>query len=621
MKRQHLFYFFFTSIALVFIARLFYIQVVKKEYKLSAENNVVRKVKIYPGRGFIYDRTGKLLVGNQPAYDLMVVPRQVEKLDTNEFCRLLSISKENFQERLNKAKAHSYIKPSIFLKQISKDQFASFQEKLHLFPGFYHQKRILRNYQYKSAANVVGFIGEASDRFLKKHSEYEKGDLIGITGVEKSYEDVLRGRPGVSYMMVDVHNRVKSSFQNGRYDTLPQPGSDIYCSIDIGLQQYGEALMQNKRGSIVALEPSSGEVLALITSPNYDPALMIGRERTRNYNKLYIDSIEKPLFDRGLLAEYPPGSPFKVVNALIGLQEGTLTEKTTYTCRHGFHYGRLHVACHCGTNYPISLRTSISKSCNNFYCNVFRSIIEKYPTAQEGMDTWSKHVKSFGLGKFLNNDLPTGRRGFVPDASYYDNSFGYTNWKAVSAISLGIGQGELLVTPIQLANLSAIIANRGYYFTPHIIKEIGGAPLSDENYAKPKYTTVDSIYFEKIVDGMFDVFEKGTARWSRHDSIPMAGKTGTAENPHGQDHSIFVAFAPVDKPQIAIAIIVENGYWGSRWAAPIASLMMEKYLTGKISRREMEKRMLEGSLADEYEKQLEEKYHQKLLAGGVDEKQ
>ncbi len=608
MQRKYLFYFFFVSIALTFIGRLFYIQVLKEDYKLSALNNVVRVEKVYPGRGLIYDRNQKLLVGNQSAYDLMVIPAQVRINDTLGFCELLGINKEDYIERLSKAKRYSYLKPSIFMKQISKGDFALIQEQLHQFPGFYPQKRILRDYMTHSAANVLGFIGETNERYIKEHPEYELGDLIGKTGIEKSYEDILKGKVGVNYRLKDVHNRIMGPYQNGAYDTLPEPGLDLQSTIDIILQEYGEKLMQGKRGSIVAIEPATGEILALVTSPSYDPELLVGRRRSLNYTRLYRDSIDKPLYDRGLLAEYPPGSPFKVVNALIGLQEGTLKPSTSYTCHHGFHFGRLHVACHCGTNYPIALRTGISKSCNNYFCQTFKSIIEKYPTAQEGMDAWSAHVQSFNIGRFLNNDLPTGRRGFVPTADYYDRAFGYTGWKAVSTISLAIGQGEMLLTPIQMANMTAAIANRGYYYTPHIVKGIGGKPIDNPQYTEPKYTTIDSSHFPVVIDGMFDVFETGTARGSRLESITMCGKTGTAENPHGQDHSIFVAFAPKDDPKIAISIIVENGYWGSRWAAPIASLLIELYLNGEISRPEMEKRMLQGDLSEEYAKQLIEKY-------------
>tara|TARA_R110002050_G_scaffold49818_4_gene115533 strand:- start:1562 stop:3421 length:1860 start_codon:yes stop_codon:yes gene_type:complete len=604
MQRKYLFFTFFTLIGLVFLARLFYIQIINEEYKLSAISNVVRIDKIYPGRGLIYDRNGKLLVGNQSAYDLMIVPRQVKLTDTLAFCEVLGISKAEYIDKITKAKSYSYLKPSIFIKQISKERFAYIQEQLHLYPGFYPQKRILRSYQNRAGSNVIGFIGEAGVSFIKDNPSYSQGDLIGKTGIEKSYENILKGKTGHIYNLVDVHNRTQGSYESGIYDTLPEPGKHVTSTIDIDLQALGEQLMHNKRGSIVAIEPSSGEILSLVTSPNYDANLMVGSERTVNYSKLYLDSINKPLFDRGLLAEYPPGSPFKVINALIGLQEGVTKETTTYTCHHGFHYGRLHVACHCGTSSPIALRLAISKSCNNYFCQVFKSIIEKYPTAQEGMNVWSNHVKSFNMGRFLNNDLPTGRRGLVPNADYYDKAFGYTGWRAVSTISLGIGQGELLLTPIQMANMTAAIANRGYYYTPHIVKAIDNKPIDDPNFVERKYTTIDSVHFPVVINGMFDVFETGTARGSRHDTIQMCGKTGTAENPHGQDHSIFVAFAPKDNPKIAVAIIVENGYWGSRWAAPIASLLIEKYLTGEINRPAMEKRMLDGDLSEEYEKQL-----------------
>ncbi|MDX5428834.1 MAG: penicillin-binding protein 2 [Bacteroidota bacterium] len=607
MERKYLFYIFFLFIGLSFIARLFYLQVLDDSYKLSAENNVVRTLKLYPPRGYVYDRNGQLLIGNQVAYDLMVVPYQVERMDTAAFCQLLDIERSYFDRKIREAKFYSWRKPTIFLTQISKENYAQIQEKLVKYKGFYTQKRILRDYPYSGAANVVGFIGEASDQYLKRHPNYSKGDLIGVAGIDKSYEELLRGKAGVRRVMVDVHNTEKGLFRGGIYDTLPQAGAELRSTIDIDLQLYGERLMAGKRGSIVVIEPSSGEILSLVTSPGYDPNLLVGRQRNRNYTKLYRDSLNKPLFDRGLLAEYPPGSPFKVVNALIGLQEGVITQNTTFTCHHGFHFGRLHVGCHCGGG-TMALEKSISKSCNNYYCNVFKRIVDSYPTAQQGMNAWSNHVKSFGLGQFLNNDLPTGRKGFVPDADYYDRSFGYTGWKAVSAISLGIGQGELLVTPIQLANVAAIIANRGWYYTPHIVKEVNGSPIQDDRFSVRRKTTVEEKHFAPIVEGMYQVFETGTARGARIESIPMCGKTGTAENPHGQDHSIFIAFAPKDDPKIAIAIIVENGYWGSRWAAPIASLMMEKYLTDTISRDYLEKRMFEGDLNEEYRKQMIEIY-------------
>ena len=607
MNRQYLFYFFFISLGVVFLLRLFQIQVMDDSYKIAAENNATRKMRQYAPRGYIYDRNNKLLVANQIAYDLMVVPRMVKDLDTLGLCNLLGISRQDFEERLYNAKVYSPYKPSLFFKMISRQRFAEIQERLYKYKGFYTQKRLLRNYPYTTAANVVGYIGEVTTAFIKANPSYQMGDLIGKAGMDKSYEPLLRGKAGVKYVMVDNHNREKGAFLEGKYDTLAEPGYDLKSTIDIDLQQYGEYLLHGKRGSIVAIEPGTGEILALVTSPGYDPNLLVGRERSHNYNLLDADSLNKPLYDRAILAEYPPGSPFKLVNALVGLQEGVITTETEFTCHHGFHAGGLTVACHCGGG-SFALIRSISKSCNNYYCTVFRRIIEKYPNAHEGIDVWSNHVKSFGLGRYLNNDLPTGRKGLVPTSDYYDKRLGYTGWKALTVISLGIGQGELLVTPIQLSNLAAAIANRGFYYTPHMVKEINGKPISDTNFTKPKFTTIDPQYFEPVIEGMYQVFENGTARASRIDSIAMCGKTGTAENPHGQDHSIFLAFAPKDNPKIAIAIIVENGYWGSRWAAPIASLMMEKHITGKVTRPALEKRMYEGVLYEEYKKQLKEKY-------------
>ncbi len=591
-------------LGLVFLGRLFYIQVIDDVYKLSAESNAIRKEPIYAARGSIYDRGGKLLVGNIPAYDLLYIPNQSGVFDTLRLATLLKEPSDRFIKQIKKARAYSTYKPSEVVRQINQVEFAALQEWLYQFPGFYIQKRSQRHYPFQGAANVVGFIGEVTEPFVANNPKYHLGDLIGVGGLEKAYEEELKGQKGVRYVMVDVHNRVKGPFAEGDYDTTAVPGLDLSCTIDIELQALGERLMKGKRGSIVAIEPETGEILCLISSPGYDPNLLVGRQRTRNYNLLYQDSLNKPLYDRALLAEYPPGSPFKLINALVGLQTGAIDTTTTFTCHHGFHFGSLHVACHCGTGYPIALKTSISKSCNNYYCTTFKRIVEHYPNAQEGMNQWSKHVKSFGLGGFLNNDLPTGRKGFVPDANYYNRAFGYKHWKAVSAISLGIGQGELLLTPLQMANVAAIIANRGWYYTPHIVKTIGQKP--NQRFRDKQYTAVNPKHFGPVVEGMHQVFEAGTARGSRIEHIAMCGKTGTAENPHGQDHSIFIAFAPKENPKIAISIIVENGYWGSRWAAPIASLLMESYLTGQITRPELVIRMEEGSLEEEYQKQARE---------------
>jgi len=607
MNRQYFFYFLFLTLGLIFIIRLFYVQIIDDSYKIAAENNAKRKIRQYPPRGYIFDRNNQLMVSNQIAYDLMVVPRQIKDLDTLALCEMLSITKEELIASINKAKAYSYYKPSLFFPLIGRDKYSEIQHQLHKFSGFFTQKRLLRNYPNKAASNVVGYIGEVSPAFIQANPEYRMGDLIGKGGIDLSYERQLRGVAGVKYIMVDNHNREKGPFFGGKFDTTATPGFDIMSTIDIELQKYGEYLMHGKRGSIVAIEPKTGEILALVTSPSYDPNLLVGRDRSRNYNMLYADSINKPLYDRALLAEYPPGSPFKLVNALIGLEEGVIDTETAFTCNHGFHAGGLHVACHCGGG-SFSLIRSISKSCNNYYCTVFKRIVENYPTAQQGVDAWSKHVKSFGLGQFANNDLPTGRRGLVPDAAYYDRTKGYTNWRAVSVISLGIGQGELLLTPLQMANVAAVIANKGYYITPHIVKKINNSAIRDTALTKRKFTTVSPHHYEPVIEGMYQVFESGTARGSRLEGLPMCGKTGTAENPHGQDHSIFLAFAPKDNPQIAIAIIVENGYWGSRWAGPISSLMMEKYITGEVTRPALEKRMYDGVLYDEYRKQIEKKY-------------
>ena len=599
MKRNGLFWFLFAAIGILYTLRLFTIQILDPQYKLSADNNAKRIVKIYPPRGFIYDRNGELLVANQIAYDLMVIPRQTIRFDTLKLSQLLRIDRKYIRTELTKARAYSPYKASVFLKMLTVDDYARLQERLHQFKGFYVQRRILRHYPQNFGANAFGFIGEVNESFIEEHPEYEMGDLVGKTGIEKSYEEVLKGKAGVKYVLVNNHNREMGPYMEGQFDLPPIPGEDLVSTLDARLQSYGELLMTGKRGSIVAIEPSTGEILALITTPSYDPNALVGRKRSRNYSALYRDSINKPLYDRGLLAEYPPGSPFKLLVALVGLQTGAITENTVFSCHHGFHYGSLTVGCHC-TGGPMALRTAISKSCNNYFCTSYKAIIEHFPTAQQGMDVWSNHVKSFGLGRFLGSDLPTGRKGFVPTTDYYNRVYNGTSWRAVTTISNGIGQGELVVTPLQLANMTAAIANRGHWFIPHIVKKIGKQKVNNPDFFKPQRTTINPKHFQVVIDGMFDVFEIGTGAGSRLEGIEMCGKTGTAENPHGQDHSIFVAFAPRNNPKIAIAMIVENGYWGSRWAAPISSLLIEKYLRDSISRPDMERRMIEGDLSGEY---------------------
>ena len=607
-----------TSLLLI---RIFYLQVVNDTFKLQSDNNAIKIKYDYPERGYIYDRYGKLLVANQPSYDIMVIPRELKKIDTAEFCLLLNITKEFFDERMAKAKIYSPRLPSVFLPQLNKLEYAAFQEKIRKFEGFYIQKRSLRDYQITAGANVFGFITQVSEREIAKNPYYNSGDLIGKQGVEESYEKILRGIKGVKYIQKDKFNREIGSYKEGKYDTIAVQGEDINLSISAELQKYGEQLMINKRGGIVAIEPSSGEILALVTAPSYDPAILVGRQRSKNYTKLYNDSISKPLYDRGLLAEYPPGSPFKILTGLIGLQEKVINEQTTFMCNHGFSYARgRFMKCH-GSG-PHQLHNGIALSCNSYFGNVYMKIINKYLRPESAVNIWSNHVKSFGLGQFMGYDLPTGKKGKVPTGNTYNRMYPGWHWDSKTIVSNAIGQGEVLMTPIQLANMMATVANRGYYYTPHIIKKIKGEQI-DPKYRIKHQTTIDRKYFEPVVEGLFGVFNYpgGTGNALQVEGIDICGKTGTAENfakingkrTKLQDHSIFVAFAPKDRPKIAIAVLVENGYYGARNAGPIAVLMIEKYLKGKISRTDLEKRMFEVSLQSEYNKYFKTKVDSLLI--------
>ena len=606
-------YFLFIVIiitSIVFIARLVYLQVIAFEENSRPDEDVaIEVVYDYPERGYIYDRNGQLLVSNQPAYDVMVIPNEVKKLDTLELCNLLAISKKDFEENLEKAKKYSYRKPSVLVSQLSKADYAVLQEKLRKFTGFYIQRRSLRHYLTHNAGNVLGYISEVNEWELKGNSYYLSGELIGRQGVEKQYESFLRGEKGVRYFQKDRHNRQIGSYKEGLLDTLPEMGQPLQLTIDIGLQAYGEELMQNKRGGIVAIEPKTGEILALVSAPTFDPNLLVGRQRSKNYTALYQDSIAKPLYDRALLAEYPPGSPFKVVNALIALQEGVINSNTVFSCGGGYRYGNRTMGCHCRRSSN-DLLHGIAHSCNSYFANSYRRVIEKSSKPSLGMDAWSKHVKSFGLGGFLGSDFSTGRPGKVPTTALYDKQYGAGRWAATYNISNAIGQGEILTTPIQLANVMAIIANRGYFYTPHIVKKINNQVTPFKEFTEPKHTTIDKRHFEPIIQGMNTAYNSGTARGTRIEGINIGAKTGTAENfvrINGKrmqltDHSIFVAFAPVEDPKIAIAVFVENGYYGARVAGPIASLMIERYIKGEVYRCDLEKRMLEKSLEEEYAK-------------------
>ena len=598
-------------IATIFIViRLFYLQVIDESLKLKSDNNAIKLKYDYPERGYIYDRNGQLMVANQPSYDIMVIPKDIKKIDTLEFCKLLHITKEDFDKKIAKAKVYSPRLPSVFLPQLNKLEYAAFQEMQRKFTGFYIQKRSLRDYQVDCGANVFGFITQVNENIILNDKYYNSGDLIGKQGVEESYEEILRGVKGIKYIQKDKFNRDIGSYKDGKFDTVAVQGKDITLSIDVELQKYGEQLMINKRGGIVAIEPSTGEILALVTAPSYDPAILVGRQRSKNYTTLYHDSIAKPLYDRGLLAEYTPGSPFKILTGLVGLQEGVIDTETSFVCHHGFSYARgRFMRCH--DSGVSKLHNGFYNSCNTYFAQVYMKTINKYVKPSDGVDTWSNHLKSFGLGQFMGYDLPTGRKGKIPTSKTYKKMYPGWNWDSKTIVSNAIGQGEVLMTPMQLANMIAIVANRGHYYTPHIIKKIKGDVI-DKKFRIKHQTTVDKKHFDPVIEGLYDVYNLGTARGLGVEGIQICGKTGTAENfakINGkrvklQDHSIFVAFAPKDNPKIAIAVFVENGYWGSRWAGPITTLMIEKYVNKKITRKDLEKRMLEGSLQAEYNKYI-----------------
>lgn len=597
-EKKHIVLLLVTLVCLVYIGRLFYIQVVNTNYKNSAANNSRRYVTQYPARGLIYDRNGELLVFNEVAYDLKVIPRQINNLDTSLFCKILDIEKDQLINELTKAKKYSKYKPSVIIKQIPAKRYAILQEFLYRFPGFYVQTRTIRKYPEKIAAHVLGYVGEVNERTIKKNPYYEQGDYIGVSGIERSYEKNLRGKKGSKIYLVDVHNRIQGSYQDGALDTAARAGDNITTTIHAGLQAYGELLMQNKKGSIVAIEPETGEILALVTSPSYDPNLLVGRIRSKNYKQLATNKY-KPLFNRALMAQYPPGSTFKTVNALIGLQEEVITTESVFTCAGGYHVGTFTVGCHHGG--AINFVYSIQGSCNAYYCHVFRRILDdrKYGSVDKAYVNWRNHLSKFGLGRKLNSDLPMDSKGFIPDTAYFNRYYGYKRWKSLMLISMAIGQGELGLTPFQMANMTAILANRGYYRIPHVVKAINGENAIAPRFKKVNFTDIDPKHFTKVVDAMELVVKAGTAMSAQINGISVCGKTGTAENPHGKDHSIFIAFAPKENPKIALSVYVENGGFGSTWAAPIASLMIEKYLTDSISRPIMEKQMLDANLLEE----------------------
>ncbi len=575
-------------VAIAFIFKLSLLQLVDPKYKLSANSNSRHRQIEYPARGLILDRNHNVLVYNQASYDLLVLPRQVEPFDTTELCQLLGIEKAGLEERLENARNYSSWQTSLVAGQLTVEEYATLQEKLHKYPGFYVQSRAQRAYAEDIAPHVLGYVGEVGPDDLTRDAYYSVGDYLGASGLEKQYERYFRGRKGVSYTLVDALGRPQGSFEEGRYDTLPIPGQDLTITLDTELQKYGEWLMQFKKGSIVAIEPQSGEILAMISSPGYPLNQLVGKERSETFTFLKTDTLN-PLFNRATMSRYAPGSIFKIVQALIGLELGVIREQTGFYCNTNL------IGCH---EHPeaTDVKKAIQYSCNPYFFEVYKRIIQpgKYASifrdSEAGIAIWRDHVLSFGLGQVVDLDLPNVKSGFIPDAAFYDRWYGKRRWAFSTIYSNSNGQGEIESIPIQIANLAAIIANRGHYITPHFVKDIEGETQIPQAYLERKYTTVRSAFFDVAVEAMYDVVWEpfGTGRLARVPGITVCGKTGTVENVHGEDHSGFFAFAPKDDPKIALAIYVENAGGGGLWAAPIASLMIEKYLKGEIGQTDKE---------------------------------
>ena len=576
-----------VSVVLVYLIRLFTLQIMSDDYKKNADSNAFLNKVLFPARGTIYDRNGELLVYNQPAYDVMVIMKEVEDLDTLDFCRTLNISRDYFLKRMADIKnrnlnpGYSRYTEQMFVSQLSAEEFAVFREKLFKFKGFYIQRRTIRQYTYSVGAHVLGDVAEVSKRDIEKDDYYRMGDYIGIQGVERSYEKQLRGEKGVEVLLRDAHGRIQGRYMNGAYDKTPIHGKNLTLGIDVQLQQLGERLLEGKIGSIVAIEPATGEILCMVSSPAYDPHLMIGRQRGKNHLELSNDSW-KPLLNRAVSGTYPPGSTFKTSQALTFLQEGIITPETSYPCHHGFVFRGLRVGCHAHGS-PLPLVPAIATSCNGYFCWGLYHMLgarKKYGSVQNAMTVWKDHMVSMGFGYRLGVDIPGEKRGMIPNAVYYDKRY-KGSWNGLTVISIAIGQGEVTLTPLQIANLGATIANRGHFITPHVVKEVEGEEL-DSLYRFPRNTDVDKKYYEVVVKGMRQAVLGGTCRGADIPGIEVCGKTGTAEN-RGHDHSVFMGFAPMEQPKIAIAVYVENGGFGAVYGVPIGALMIEQYLNGKLS--------------------------------------
>lgn len=568
----------------VILGRLFYIQLIDDRYKDMADNNALRHVVQYPPRGEVRDRNGEFIVQSREAYDLMVIAREIPKegFDTMRMCRVLGMEKEELIKQLTRAKTRSRV-PMMITNQLSKEVKLRFDECN--FRGFYTVYRTIRSYPRRIGGNLMGYVGEINADQLRKRPEYRAGDYIGISGLESAYEEVLRGKKGVKVNEIDAHGVIKGSFRDGMYDSLPIPGRSLVCTIDAELQELAEELMEGKVGSVVAIEPSTGEILLMVSSPTYDPNDLVGKNLRLNYNKL-LKNPHRPLYNRAVSSHYPPGSTFKLVQGLIGLQEGVLKPSYRYPCNGGYTYAKgRKMKCHPHPS-PLDLRPAVANSCNAYFCYVFRDIIEnkKYENVKVGLDVWADYVRSFGFGRTLDSDFANETRGYVPTSEFYNKVY-HNSWKAQTIISLSIGQGELGCTPLQMANLAAIIANRGYYYIPHIVRSVEGVDSLEQRFYEKQYTKVDAEHFEPIVEGMWQgVNVAGTSTRAAVAGLDICGKTGTAQNPHGKDHSTFLSFAPKDDPKIAISVYVENGGFGATIALPIASLLIEKYLTDTITR-------------------------------------
>ena len=583
-----------TAVVIIYIIRLFTLQIMSDDYKKNADSNAFLKKIEYPSRGIITDRNGKLLVYNQPAYDVMVVMKEAKgKLDTASFCSTLGITREEFDNRMatikdrSKNPGYSPYTQQLFMGQLPERQFSILNEKIFRFPGFYVQKRSIRQYEYPYAAHVLGDVAEVSPADIEEDDYYQPGDYIGKLGVERKYEKQLRGEKGVQILLRDAHGRIQGSYQNHRFDRRPVAGKNLTLSIDLKLQALGERLMEGKIGSIVAIEPSTGEVLCMVSSPTYDPRVMVGRNRSKNHRALSLN-VWKPLLNRSIMGQYPPGSTFKTTQGLTFLSEGIITPSTPFGCSHGFYYRGLHVGCH-GHASPLSLVPALSTSCNAFFCWGLYYMIgnkKKYGSVQNAMNIWRDYMVSMGFGYKLGIDLPGEKRGLIPNAMFYDNAY-RGSWNGLTIISISIGQGEVNATPLQIANLGATIANRGYFYVPHVVKKVQGEPL-DTAFTRRHYSKANRSAYEYVAQGMRSSVLGGTCRGLAHYDFVACGKTGTAQN-RGHDHSVFMGFAPMENAKIAVAVYVENGGWGADYGVPIGGLIMEQYINGKLSEASMKK--------------------------------